>query len=151
MIRCESSVKGLWIVHPFCQGPLDRWFNHARKASWSNFAAVRSDYSHADFVGPFVVFNMSDNKYWLIARIDFEHYRVYVRDILTHQDYDIGTMGIQRRGKMAAVTAEDRDLDFELVKEFPLRQIQSDSDRDQAIEILWRLLDFAPDARRAVK
>ena len=52
---------------------------------------------------------------------------------------------------MAAVTAEDRDLDFELVKEFPLRQIQTDSDRDQAIEILWRLLDFAPDARRAVK
>jgi antitoxin component HigA of HigAB toxin-antitoxin module len=49
---------------------------------------------------------------------------------------------------MATVTSEDRDLYLELVKDFPLRPIQSDSELDRATEILHGLLDLGPEGRR---
>ncbi|MBX7256508.1 MAG: type II toxin-antitoxin system HigB family toxin [Candidatus Hydrogenedentes bacterium] len=44
----------------------------------------------ADIVDHWIVFNIGGNKYRLIASIHFNRYRVYVRHVLTHKEYDRG-------------------------------------------------------------
>jgi len=39
-------------------------------------------------VGNLVVFNIGGNKYRLIAAIHFNRGKVYIRDVLTHAEYD---------------------------------------------------------------
>jgi len=39
-------------------------------------------------VGNLVVFNIGGNKYRLIAAIHFNRHKLYIRDVLTHAEYD---------------------------------------------------------------
>jgi mRNA interferase HigB len=41
-------------------------------------------------VKPYVVFNIAGNKYRLIAEINFRSHTLFIRYILTHQDYSEG-------------------------------------------------------------
>lgn len=45
---------------------------------------------HADLVGSLVVFNIGGNKVRLIAAIHFNRGKIYIREILTHSEYDRG-------------------------------------------------------------
>jgi len=50
---------------------------------------VKRDFPTVDFVGPRkVVFNICGNRYRLVADMRYELGRVYVRHVVTHQDYD---------------------------------------------------------------
>ena len=42
----------------------------------------------ADYVDPFMVFNIGGNKYRLIAVIHYNRRKVYIRQVLTHAEYD---------------------------------------------------------------
>jgi mRNA interferase HigB len=47
-------------------------------------------FPHADQVDRLTVFNIGGNKYRLITYIVYEKKRIYIRDILTHKEYDKG-------------------------------------------------------------
>jgi mRNA interferase HigB len=84
------KIKQFYELHPDSEKSLETWYKIARKALWSNFAAVRADFPHADVVGDCVVFNISGNKYLLISKIiyasgDFKG-RIYIKDVLTHKE-----------------------------------------------------------------
>ena len=70
--------------------PLNAWFRTAKGASWKNLAEVRQTYSGADAVGRWTVFNIKGNQYRLIVEINYMFQRIYVRDVLTHAEYDRG-------------------------------------------------------------
>ncbi|PYT92472.1 MAG: hypothetical protein DMG36_14715 [Acidobacteria bacterium] len=53
-----------------------------------NFAEVRNSWRKSDVVGPFVVFDISHNRYRLIATIKYGWTMVYIQRILSHADYD---------------------------------------------------------------
>ena len=84
----KRPLRDFWTDHPEALPPLDRWFTIARRASWANFAEVRADFPQADVVGDYVVFNVGGNKYRLIAELDYGRGKLFVRDVLTHLDYD---------------------------------------------------------------
>ena len=42
----------------------------------------------ADYVDGLTVFNIGGNKYCLIASIHYNRRKVYIRNVLTHADYD---------------------------------------------------------------
>lgn len=44
----------------------------------------------ARLLGKLTVFNIGGNKYRLIAAIHFNRQKVYVRNVLTHKEYDQG-------------------------------------------------------------
>ena len=60
------------------------------QATWRNFADVRTVFPSADQVGKFTVFDIGGNKFRLIAVIHFNRGKVFVRHVLTHQEYDRG-------------------------------------------------------------
>ncbi len=59
-------------------------------AAWTNLAQLKADFPSADYVPPFTVFNVKENKYRLIAVIDYAERVVVVRSFLTHATYSKG-------------------------------------------------------------
>ena len=76
--------------HPDALPSLLHWYRVARNAWWKDVHEARSDFPHADPVEKFTVFNIKKNAYRLIAVIHYNRFKVYVRDVLTHADYDKG-------------------------------------------------------------
>ena len=76
--------------HPDAGPSLDLWYRVAKRASWANLSEVRQAFRSADAVRDLTVFNISGNKYRLITRINYERQIVYVRAVLTHNEYDQG-------------------------------------------------------------
>jgi mRNA interferase HigB len=61
------------------------------RSDFPNLDALEVTFPTADKVGNFVVFNIGGNKYRLITAVHFNRGKVYVRHVLTHQEYDRGT------------------------------------------------------------
>ena len=76
--------------YPLAESALSAWYRVAKEADWSNLAEVREVYPHADPVGRYTVFNIHGNRYRLIARVNYEYRRIYIRHIMTHKEYDKG-------------------------------------------------------------
>ena len=51
---------------------------------------LRTAFPSADQVGRLTVFNIGGNKARLIAAIHYNRCKVYIRAVLTHQEYDEG-------------------------------------------------------------
>ena len=73
--------------HPDARTALDRWYRVARQGTWAKFADVRQSFNTADFVAPFVVFDIGGNKYRLIAEINFGRKVLLISRIMTHREY----------------------------------------------------------------
>jgi mRNA interferase HigB len=54
----------------------------------SNFAELKETFPSVDLVGKCYVFNVGGNKYRVIARIHFNRQMIFVREVLTHREYD---------------------------------------------------------------
>ena len=74
--------------HPDSEEPLDRWYRIVKQSNYNSFAELRKTFPKADQVGKFTVFDISGNKYRLIAYIVYSAKRIYIRHILTHPEYD---------------------------------------------------------------
>ncbi|MBN1486575.1 MAG: type II toxin-antitoxin system HigB family toxin [Anaerolineae bacterium] len=74
--------------HPDSQPSLSNWYRIVKKTNYSSFNEIRQHFGSADYVAGYVVFNISGNKYRLITMIHFNRHKVYIRDILTHAEYD---------------------------------------------------------------
>ena len=88
------TLREFWEQHPDAETPLRAWHRLALKANWQTLAEVRSEISNADAVhtrsGVLTVFNIGGNKYRLIVRMRYEFQRIFIRAILTHEEYDEG-------------------------------------------------------------
>jgi mRNA interferase HigB len=76
--------------HPDAAASLDIWYRVTRRADWGAFADVQAVFPNTDRVGGKWVFNIAHNRYRLIADINFRYRCVFIRDILTHAEYDRG-------------------------------------------------------------
>jgi mRNA interferase HigB len=69
---------------------LDAWYKVAKTAKWNSLADVRRTYPHADPVDECTVFNIMGNKYRLICWINYETHKIFIRNVLTHAEYNKG-------------------------------------------------------------
>jgi mRNA interferase HigB len=76
--------------HPDANEPLDRWYRIVKSHDFESFSKLRLSFPSADKVDELTVFNIGGNKYRLIVAIHYDRKIVYIRDILTHQEYDKG-------------------------------------------------------------
>jgi mRNA interferase HigB len=66
------------------------WLIVARHADWRNLEDVRAVYPATDLVGALAIFNIKGNRYRLIVRMNFGRRRIYIKEFLTHAEYDKG-------------------------------------------------------------
>jgi mRNA interferase HigB len=87
----EKKLREFWSLHPDAEYPLRAWHRVAEQSEWEKFADIREAYPSADQVGKFTVFNIGGNKFRLIVVVHFNRGKLYVRHVLTHEEYSRGT------------------------------------------------------------
>lgn len=87
-----KKLKDFWEDprHPDAERALRWWYQQVRQALWETPADVRATFNTADPVGRKMVFDVGGNKYRVIAVIDYEGHKVFIRFVLDHQEYDRG-------------------------------------------------------------
>src|SRR5688572_18137927 len=89
-IISRKALRIFWKKHPDSQTALERWFKIMRQTNFETFDDLRSTFPSADKLGKCIVFNIGGNKVRLIAVLHFNRGRLYVRHVLTHEEYDEG-------------------------------------------------------------
>ena len=73
---------------PLAQRSLLAWEKITKACSWSDWTALKQTFGTADRVGNCSVFDVVNNHFRLIARINFRTKIVYVLKIMDHAEYD---------------------------------------------------------------
>jgi mRNA interferase HigB len=76
--------------HPDAKSSLQHWYKLMRSQDLTSFADLRTVFPSADQVGRLTVFNIGGNKARLIAAIHYNRRKIYIRAVLTHDEYDRG-------------------------------------------------------------
>jgi mRNA interferase HigB len=85
----KAKLRAFWSKYPKTEAPLIAWHRVVEKAEWSSPLDVRNTYRSADPVGDeFVVFDVCNNDFRLVVRVDYGRSIVYIWDVYTHSDYD---------------------------------------------------------------
>ncbi len=74
--------------HPNCAAALESWYRIVKRTDFNSFIELRQAFPSADIVDRLTVFNIGGNKARLIAAIHYNTHRVYIRHVLTHEEYD---------------------------------------------------------------
>src|SRR6266581_9391435 len=64
------------------------WHQAAKSAAWDNFGGLRQTFGSADQVGNCVVFDVGNNRFRLIGRVNYVKGIVYVLKVMDHAEYD---------------------------------------------------------------
>jgi mRNA interferase HigB len=88
-IISRKALRGFAEEHPDAEGPLNAWYRIVRGREYRSPHEVRADFPTASFLGARrTVFNIGGNKYRLVVDMRYDLGRVYVRAVLTHEEYD---------------------------------------------------------------
>ena len=85
-----KAIRDYGKIHPDAVPSLSNWLTITRKARWQTFVKLREDFGSADQVGRRTVFNISGNKYRLIARVNYLTQMVFILHIMKHTEYAKG-------------------------------------------------------------
>jgi len=77
-------------LHPAANQPLQDFRHLIEHGTYGSFAQLKATFASVDKVGDRYVFNIGGNKYRLIAAIAFQAGLVWVKAVLTHEQYDKG-------------------------------------------------------------
>jgi mRNA interferase HigB len=88
-----SALKAFTTKHPDAAVWLRNWKVVTKAARWASINDVRRTYPSADAAttasgATVTVFNVRGNNYRLIVAIHYNTQRVYVREFLTHAEYN---------------------------------------------------------------
>lgn len=89
-IIAKRTLRVFWEAHPQARTPLQVWFVTVSKSAWTGPADVKAEFgAKVDFVADNrVIFDISGNKYRLVARVAYSHQRVLIKFVGTHAEYD---------------------------------------------------------------
>lgn len=87
----RKALRQFWEKHPDSESALVRWYKIVEQTDFESFDELRATFPSADQVEDWIVFNIGGNKYRLIASIHFNRGKVFVRHILTHEQYSKGS------------------------------------------------------------
>ncbi|WZP01053.1 type II toxin-antitoxin system HigB family toxin [Isosphaeraceae bacterium EP7] len=60
----------------------------AKDVSWSNWGQLKQTFGKTDAVGHCIVFDVVNNRYRLIARVDYRAQQIHVCAAMDHAEYD---------------------------------------------------------------
>lgn len=84
--RLNDFVK----KYPSVKSAVQHWYKLIKLKNFSSFSELREIFPNADHVGKLTVFNIGGNKVRLIAAVHYNRRKVYIRAVLTHEEYNEG-------------------------------------------------------------
>lgn len=87
-IISKKALETFWRKHPTSKAPLLAWHKIVSVSNFVSFAQLKQTFSTADYVAPFIIFDIGGNNFRIITVVHFNRQKLYVREVLTHTDYD---------------------------------------------------------------
>ncbi|MGH8523313.1 MAG: type II toxin-antitoxin system HigB family toxin [Gammaproteobacteria bacterium] len=84
----KKPLREFWELHPESRPVLVEWFHKASRTEVASFAALRQTFGSADYVDGYTIFDVGGNRYRIAAVIHYDKQRLYVRQVMTHAEYD---------------------------------------------------------------
>lgn len=85
-----GRARSFYRKHRYAEEPLRRWRRDAQGASWKTFFDVLRTFNSVDWVDGKLVFDIKGNDCRLIAIVEFAEEKLYIRQVLTHEEHDKG-------------------------------------------------------------
>ena len=90
-----TIVRSFIRKYPDSETSLKAWYQLVSKNNFGNYNELKNLFPSADVIRndygiSLTVFNIHGNKYRLIAAIHYNRNKLYIREILTHEQYDKG-------------------------------------------------------------
>ena len=84
----NKALREFGMRHKAASEPLQAWRKLIECNNFGGFAELKRTFNSVDKVGDFHIFDIAGNHYRLIAAIHFNTQTLYVREVLTHAEYD---------------------------------------------------------------
>ncbi|MBI4332428.1 MAG: type II toxin-antitoxin system HigB family toxin [Chloroflexi bacterium] len=88
-VLTRKRLQEFWQTHPDAEQPLKTWLAIMQRKHYTGPQEVRRDFPSASFLETWrTVFNIGGNKYRLVVDMRYDLGRVYIRYVLTHEEYN---------------------------------------------------------------
>lgn len=87
-IISKKPIREFWQCHPESKSALEEWFHKVSQLSAKSFVELRNTFNSADYVEGYTVFDVGGNKYRIATVVHYDKQRLYVRQVMTHAEYD---------------------------------------------------------------
>ncbi len=84
----KKALEDFWLKHPASKSPQEAWYRLVNTSSFDTFLEVRKAFNSADYVPPYIVFDVGGNNFRVIAAAHFNRQKLYIREVFTHTEYD---------------------------------------------------------------
>ncbi len=84
----KKKVLDFMEKYPESATSLENWYRIVVRTDFATFPDLRMTFPSADQVADLTVFNISGNKFRLIAAVHYNRQILYIREILSHPEYD---------------------------------------------------------------
>ena len=84
----KKALRDFWLKHPAAKLRLKTWHRLASASRFENFSDVKQAFNSADYVAPYIVFDVGGNHYRIIGVAHFKAQRLYIREVFTHAEYE---------------------------------------------------------------
>ncbi len=64
------------------------WYRLVKASSFSSLAELKYTFRSADYVPPFVIFDVGGNNFRVVCAVHFDRQKIYIREVFTHAEYD---------------------------------------------------------------
>lgn len=68
--------------------PLEAWYRLVGLSTFESFHEIKQTFNSADYVPPFLVFDIAGNNVRVIGVAHFNRQKLYIRGVFTHAEYD---------------------------------------------------------------
>jgi mRNA interferase HigB len=83
-----KKLRDFWQQHPSAESVLRRWHTVIENVNFKDFLHIKALFNSADYVPPYVIFDIAGNHYRIIVVVQYSAKRMYVREVMTHAEYD---------------------------------------------------------------
>ncbi|HUM95151.1 MAG TPA: type II toxin-antitoxin system HigB family toxin [Candidatus Competibacter sp.] len=84
----KRPIREFWERHPESKPALEEWFRKVTQLEAASFPELRQTFRSVDYVEGYTLFDVGGNKYRIAAVIHYDKKRLYVRQVMTHAEYD---------------------------------------------------------------
>lgn len=84
----KHALAAFWFKHPTARVPLEAWYRLVKTSTYFSFMEIKRTFSSVGYVPPFVVFDVGGNNFWVIGAVHYDRQKLYIREVLTHAEYD---------------------------------------------------------------
>lgn len=84
----KRPIREFWELHPESKSALEEWFRKVVQITVTSFPELRKFFGSADYVDGYTLFDVGGNKYRIATVIHYDKQRLYIRQVMTHAEYN---------------------------------------------------------------